>query len=37
MEFSEPLEGESTQLLRELASKHNLVIVSSILEREVNK
>lgn len=34
VEFSEPIEGESTQLLRSLAKQHGLVIVSSILERE---
>lgn len=34
VEFAEPIDGESTQMLRELAKRHNMVIVSSILERE---
>lgn len=37
VEFSEPIDGDSTQMLKELAKKHNMVIVSSILEREKNK
>jgi beta-ureidopropionase len=35
-EFSEPVNGESTQFLQELAQKYNMVIVSPILERDVN-
>jgi beta-ureidopropionase len=31
VEFSEPVDGESTQFLSKLAKKHNMVIVSSIL------
>lgn len=31
VEFAEPLDGESTQMLCELAKRHNMVIVSSIL------
>jgi beta-ureidopropionase len=31
VEFAEPADGESTQFLQELAKKHNMVIVSSIL------
>jgi hypothetical protein len=34
LEFAETFDGQSTQLLQELAKKHNMVIVSSILERE---
>ena len=37
IEFSEAVDGESTQFLCDLARKHNMVIVSSILEREKNK
>ena len=37
VEFSETYDGESTQFLRGLAKKHNIVIISSILEREGNK
>lgn len=37
VEFSEPIDGESTQMLQELAKKYNMVIVSSILEREPSK
>ncbi|KAI3896179.1 hypothetical protein MKX03_000299 [Papaver bracteatum] len=35
-EFAEPVDGESTQFLRGLAQKYNMVIVSPILERDVN-
>ncbi|KAK9130017.1 hypothetical protein Sjap_010504 [Stephania japonica] len=36
-EFAEPVEdGESTQFLQALAKKYNMVIVSPILERDVN-
>lgn len=35
-EFAEPVNGESTQFLQELAQKYNMVIVSPILERDVN-
>jgi hypothetical protein len=35
-EFAEPVDGESTQFLQELAQKYNMVIVSPILERDVN-
>ncbi|CAN6460097.1 unnamed protein product [Victoria cruziana] len=35
-EFAEPINGESTQLLQKLAQKHNMVIVSPILERDIN-
>ncbi|KAK9677410.1 hypothetical protein RND81_11G141500 [Saponaria officinalis] len=34
-EFAEPVDGESTQFLQELARKYNMVIVSPILERDV--
>ncbi|XP_066390798.1 beta-ureidopropionase-like [Miscanthus floridulus] len=34
-EFAEPVDGESTQFLQELAQKYNMVIVSPILERDV--
>ncbi|XP_009768970.1 beta-ureidopropionase isoform X1 [Nicotiana tabacum] len=34
-EFAEPIDGESTQFLQEFARKYNMVIVSSILERDV--
>ena len=37
VEFAEHIDGETTQFLKELARKHNIVIVSSILEREKNK
>jgi beta-ureidopropionase len=37
VEFSEHYDGESTQLLRHLAKKYNMVIISSILEREKYK
>ncbi|KAI3895822.1 hypothetical protein MKW98_025613 [Papaver atlanticum] len=35
-EFAEPVDGESTQFLRGLAQKYNMVVVSPILERDVN-
>lgn len=35
-EFAEPIDGESTQFLQDLARKYNMVIVSPILERDVN-
>ena len=35
-EFAEPVDGESTQFLQDLARKYNMVIVSPILERDVN-
>uniref|UniRef100_A0A1D1ZBW9 Beta-ureidopropionase n=1 Tax=Anthurium amnicola TaxID=1678845 RepID=A0A1D1ZBW9_9ARAE len=35
-EFAEPVNGESTQFLRDLARKYNMVIVSPILERDIN-
>lgn len=35
-EFAEPVNGESTQFLQELAQKYNMVIVSPILERDIN-
>ncbi|KAL6218348.1 hypothetical protein ACLB2K_011562 [Fragaria x ananassa] len=35
-EFAEPVDGESTQFLQDLARKYNMVIISSILERDVN-
>ena len=35
-EFAEPVQGESTQFLQELAQKYNMVIVSPILERDIN-
>ncbi|KAI3946005.1 hypothetical protein MKX01_024761 [Papaver californicum] len=35
-EFAETVDGESTQLLRGLAQRYNMVIVSPILERDVN-
>ncbi|PIA52300.1 hypothetical protein AQUCO_01000279v1 [Aquilegia coerulea] len=34
-EFAEPVDGESTQFLQDLARKYNMVIVSPILERDV--
>ncbi|XP_021774035.1 beta-ureidopropionase-like [Chenopodium quinoa] len=34
-EFAEPVNGESTQFLQDLARKYNMVIVSPILERDV--
>eukprot|EP01018_Ginkgo_biloba_P015039 Gb_26372 [translate_table: standard] len=35
-EFAESVDGESTQFLQALAQKYNLVIVSPILERDLN-
>ncbi|KAM0853109.1 hypothetical protein ACQ4PT_051296 [Festuca glaucescens] len=35
-EFAEPVDGESTQFLQDLAQKYNMVIVSPILERDIN-
>nr|XP_019709092.1 beta-ureidopropionase isoform X2 [Elaeis guineensis] len=35
-EFAEPIDGESTQFLQDLARKYNMVIVNPILERDVN-
>ncbi|RLN38630.1 serine/threonine-protein kinase CDL1-like [Panicum miliaceum] len=35
-EFAEPGNGESAQFFQELAQKYNMVIVSPILERDVN-
>jgi predicted amidohydrolase len=35
-EFAEPIDGESTQFLQDLAQKYNMVIVSPILERDIN-
>ncbi|KAK4845293.1 hypothetical protein QYF36_003205 [Acer negundo] len=35
-EFAEPINGESTQFIQELAQKHNMVIISPILERDVH-
>ncbi len=34
LEFAEPIDGPSTQFLARLAKKHNMVIVSPILERD---
>lgn len=34
-EFAEPVDGESTKFLQDLACKYNMVIVSPILERDV--
>lgn len=34
LEFAEPIDGPSTQFLAKLARKHNMVIVSPILERD---
>lgn len=34
LEFAEPIDGESTQRLQKLAKQYNMVIVSSILERD---
>lgn len=33
-EFAEPVDGPTTRLLQQLAERHNVVIVSSILERD---
>eukprot|EP01018_Ginkgo_biloba_P015038 Gb_26371 [translate_table: standard] len=35
-EFAESVDGESTQFLQKLAQKYNMVIVSPILERDLN-
>ncbi|KAF2294240.1 hypothetical protein GH714_008502 [Hevea brasiliensis] len=35
-EFAEHVDGESTQFLQEYARKYNMVIISPILERDVN-
>ncbi|CAI0448657.1 unnamed protein product [Linum tenue] len=35
-ELAEPIDGESTKFLQEYARKYNMVIVSPILERDVN-
>lgn len=35
-EFAEPVDGESTQFLQEFAKRYNMVIISPILERDVN-
>lgn len=35
-EFAEPINGESTQFLQGFAKKYNMVIVSPILERDIN-
>ncbi|KAL6012605.1 Beta-ureidopropionase [Asimina triloba] len=35
-EFAEPVDGESTQFLQDLARSYNMVIVNPILERDVN-
>ncbi|XP_068654988.1 beta-ureidopropionase [Aristolochia californica] len=35
-EFAEPIDGETTQFLQNLARKYNMVIVSPILERDLN-
>ncbi|CAD5171608.1 unnamed protein product [Musa acuminata subsp. malaccensis] len=35
-EFAEPFDGESTQFLQEFARKYNMVIVNSILERDIH-
>ena len=34
-EFAEPVDGESTLFLQDLAKKYNMVIISPILERDV--
>jgi beta-ureidopropionase len=34
-EFAESVDGESTQFLKELAQKYNMVIISPILERDM--
>ena len=34
-EFAEPVDGESTQFLQDLAKTYNMVMVSPILERDV--
>lgn len=35
-EFAEPINGQSNQFLQSLARKYNMVIVSPILERDLN-
>lgn len=35
-EFAEPVDGESTEFLRSFALKYNMVIISPILERDMN-
>ncbi|TMW99270.1 hypothetical protein EJD97_002818 [Solanum chilense] len=35
-EFAEEIDGESTKFLQQLAQKYNMVIISPILERDVN-
>lgn len=35
-EFAEPVDGESTQFLQDFARMYNMVIISPILERDVN-
>ncbi|KAK3420074.1 hypothetical protein EUGRSUZ_G00862 [Eucalyptus grandis] len=35
-EFAEPVDGESTRFLQDLAKKYNMVIVNPILERDIN-
>ncbi|RDX66700.1 Beta-ureidopropionase [Mucuna pruriens] len=35
-EFAEPVDGESTKFLQSFAVKYNMVIISSILERDTN-
>ncbi|KAH0908921.1 hypothetical protein HID58_032242 [Brassica napus] len=35
-EFAEPVDGESTKFLQELAKKYNMVIVNPILERDMD-
>lgn len=35
-EFAEPVDGESTQFLQDFALKYNMVIISPILERDIN-
>ncbi|CAJ2629414.1 unnamed protein product [Trifolium pratense] len=35
-EFAEPIDGESTKFLQSFALKYNMVIISPILEREMN-
>ncbi|KAG9440699.1 hypothetical protein H6P81_020864 [Aristolochia fimbriata] len=35
-EFAEPIDGETTQFLQDFARKYNMVIVSPILERDLN-
>lgn len=36
LEFAEPVDGPSTQRLAQLAKRHNMVIVSPILERDID-